>query len=380
MDATLTTINESQWLFCLLQITVLLSISWSVGRIVLRRFPDVSASIGVVGLAMSAGLIVLTWTGVERPFELTGSSIEAVRTATDLASDHPSVGASHSTVESEFSVPSWSGKLAAMINWTVASSSYGSAAESTWQLIAPVRVLRAMLLLSFLGGLVGVFRVVHSSTAIFRLTSRSSPVHDVQVRAEVRRILALIPIANRHQDIPVCQFKGHGSPFVSWLTGNTIFVPQSFLNWSASEQSVSLAHEIGHLRRRDNYCRIITQLTFCLTWLHPLAWLLHRQTVLAQELAADQVAAQATENSTDYCRGLSRLALRFDVQCRHSSAIGVSVSSSLIRRITMLREISFYRLTLQPIRKSLHHAICPYYLYLDWMLVSYRANLGSRKT
>ena len=190
----------------------------------------------------------------------------------------------------------------------------------------------------------GVFRVALSSKTIYCLARASSPVEVSQIRVEVTRILASLPNSSKRKPISVRQFKGTGSPFVSWLTGDTIFVPESFLTWSESEQSVSLAHEIGHLQRRDHYCRLITQFAFCLTWLHPLAWILHRQTVLAQELAADQVAAQTTENSSAYCRGLSRLALRFDAECRHPSALGVSVSSSLIRRITMLREINFYRL------------------------------------
>ena len=339
MDVSLTAINESQWIVCLLQITGLMTISWLVGRIALHKFPDISASVGVVALTVSAGLIVFTWAGVPRPFELTVS--EAAKTSPYVEPSHPSVEHLESNVESELSAAPWFSNLASMINWTSASNSQNATAESTWQLVTPIRIVNALLLLTLLGGLVGVFRVIHSSIAIYRLSRFSTLVEEPPIRSEVKRILALLPISHQHQGISVRQFKELGSPFVSWLTGSTIFVPESFLNWSASEQSASLAHEIGHLQRRDHFCRLITQLTFCLTWLHPLAWLLHRQFVLAQELAADQVAAQATENPSAYCRGLSRLALRFDAQCRHSSALGVSVSSSLIRRITMLNGITY---------------------------------------
>ena len=341
MDANFTAINESQWILCLLQITFLMSISWIVGRIALYRLPDISASIGVVALTASAGLIVFTWAGVPRPFELIAN--DQVALSTDLEPSHSSVELLKSPVNPEHSIPSWLSSLVPQFNW-LASTSDNGAAESTWQLVSPARIVHLLLLLTLLGGLVGVFRVVLSSITIHTLARFSSPVEDSRIRAEVMQILARLPIASQRQPILVRQFKGTGSPFVSWLTGNTIFVPESFLTWSDSEQSVSLAHEIGHLQRRDHYCRLITQLTFCLTWLHPLAWLLHRQTLLAQELAADQVAAQATENPSAYCRGLSRLALRFDAECRQPSALGVSVSSSLIRRITMLKGMTFYRL------------------------------------
>ena len=343
MDANFIAINESQWILCLLQITGLMLISWIVGRIALHRLPDIAASVGIVALTASAGLIVLTWADVPRPFELNANANEQVAASTNLKPSRPSVNPVGSTAESETSAASWLSSLAAQVNWT-ASTNHNGTSESTWQWVSPVRIVTSLLLLTLLGGLIGVFRVTLSSKTIHTLARSSSSVEDARVRAEVIRILAMLPTVGKQRQVSVRQFNGPGSPFVSWLTGNTIFVPESFLTWSDSEQSVSLAHEIGHLQRRDHYSRLITQLTFCLTWLHPLAWLLHRQTVLAQELAADQVAVQTIKNPSAYCRGLSRLALRFDAECRQPSLLGVSISSSLIRRITMLKGMTFYRL------------------------------------
>ena len=344
MDATFAAIAESQWMLCLFQITLLMSICWLVGRLALQRFPDITASVGVVGLLVSAGLIALTWANVPRPFELNVNSETAASVLSGAKPIDSSVEGLEAPAESPTEPPSWLSKLTGMLHWGDVSDHPSAVAGSTWQWVSPLQLSTALLWLTLLGGLVGVFRVILSSKTIYDLARSSSPVDDAKVQAEVIRIVDLLPIGHQQRDIPVRQFNGPGSPFVSWLTGRTIYVPESFLNWSEAEQSVSLAHEIGHLQRRDHCCRIITQLTFCLTWLHPLAWILHRQTLLAQELAADQVAAQATHNPTVYCRGLSRLALRFDAECRHPSALGVSVSSSLIRRITMLKEIDFYRL------------------------------------
>ena len=339
MDAILTTSIESQWILCLIQITILMSISWVVGRVALRRFPDISASVGIVALLVSASLIALTWAEVPRPFQLTVQTDVQTAALTDSATNHSSAWRLESTKDTVQSPPSWLGKFTTMFYWAAPTGlNPGDASKS--HAISPVSATTVLLLLTLLGGLVGVFRVVHSSIAIDGLVRSSSPVEDAKIRAEVQRIVSLLPIEREHQEFRVRQFNGPGSPFVSWLTGKTIFVPESFLTWSDSEQSVSLAHEIGHLQRRDHYCRLITQLTFCLTWLHPFAWILHRQTVLAQELSADQVAAQATQNPSAYCRGLSRLALRFDAECRHPSVLGVSISSILIRRITMLKGIT----------------------------------------
>ena len=273
MDADFSAINESQWILCLLQITGLMLIGWIAGRIALHRFPDISASVGVVALTASAGLIVLTWAGVPRPFALIATANDQASNSATLEFSHPAAEISDSTDESAQSVPSLLSSLAAQFNWTF-TPSHNSAAQGTWQAVNSVRILSLLLLLTLLGGLVGVFRITLSSKTIYALAKSSWPIEDAKIRVELDRILSLLPNARpntrpntrEHEPNSVRQFNGPGSPFVSWLTGDTIFVPESFLNWSDSEQSVSLAHEIGHLQRRDHYCRLITQFTFCLTW------------------------------------------------------------------------------------------------------------------
>ena len=157
MDATLATINESQWILCLLQITGLMLIGWIAGRIALHKFPDISASVGAVVLTVSTGLIALTWAGFPRPFELNASDeisipegLEPVRLSAEIL---------QSTVGAELSPPSWLNKFTTMINWSAASTSDSETSEGTWQLVTPARIVSSLLMLTLVGGLVGVFRV-----------------------------------------------------------------------------------------------------------------------------------------------------------------------------------------------------------------------------
>ena len=84
-------IGESQWILCLIQITLMLAAGWLIGRITLRQFPDISASVGVVAMLVSAGLIGLTWAQVPRPFQLTLQAEESrsapVATPVDASTD-----------------------------------------------------------------------------------------------------------------------------------------------------------------------------------------------------------------------------------------------------------------------------------------------------
>ena len=344
MDTFLHTIDQSQWILCCVQLTGLILIGCILGRITLYRFPDVSASIGVTILAASAGLILLTFAGVPRPFQLKGAAPQIVEVPTQSDSPISNADVSHTAMKPNTNALSWFERLVSLVDFSSTSMTSTNLTESKWRSITIDHFVGLLVFLTLLGGVVGIVRVAHSSKAIAALAKNSSPIEDQHLCFEVVRIVSRLPLSRGLGNISVHRFDDSGSPFVSWLTGNKIFVPESFLTWTASERLTGLAHEISHLQRRDHFCRVITQLAICLMWLHPLAWLMHRQTVLAQELAADQLAALTSDNPSAYCRGLSRLALRFDAQCRHPAALGVSVSSSLIRRITMLREITFHRL------------------------------------
>ena len=331
--------DVSQWLLCLLQITGLMLCAWLAGRMLLQKFPEISATIGIIGLIFSAALILITWTGIPRPFELVGETERLTSPASNTTQDTAFI----STTKSDFDAKALFYDLITFIENTKANRETLTSSGNSWW-FQPEVFIQTLLLLTAMGCLAGLFCLAHSSIAIYLVSRSSVEIEDPIIQAEISRLLALAPSTQKPKNISVRKLNGPGSPFVSWLTGHTIYLPESFLQWSTNERTASLAHEIGHLLRRDHHWHVAAKLALYCTWLHPLAWILHRQITLAQELAADQIAAQSTHSTTAYCRGLSRLALRFDVECRQTSAIGVSVSSSLIRRITMLRKSTFHRL------------------------------------
>src|SRR5207237_7510666 len=90
---------------------------------------------------------------------------------------------------------------------------------------------------------------------------------------------------------------------------------------------------------RDSCARLVAGLAVALQCFHPLVYWLRRQLILAQELAADELAAGAVGNRADYLRALAQLALRQDGRRRMSPAESLLpvFSGFLIRRIEMLR-------------------------------------------
>ena len=168
MDAFSLAINESQWMLCLVQITGLMLIGWTLGRMTLRKFPDVSASIGVVVLAASAGLVVITLAGVPRPFELTTTD-ETTEVSMHSSSNLPIAAVSNSDALLNARSGRWFNQLASLVNFSSTSVSSTDIADNSRPLIAADRLVGLTILLTILGGLVGIFRVAHSSLSLIHI-------------------------------------------------------------------------------------------------------------------------------------------------------------------------------------------------------------------
>ena len=100
----------------------------------------------------------------------------------------------------------------------------------------------------------------------------------------------------------------------------------------AVERSL-LAHELAHVRRRDDLRAGLTALVAALYWFHPLAWIAARRLTLAREAACDRVSAAEV--------GVPAYLAALDHVCRGAIApAGLTGSSSgaLRERIDLLMD------------------------------------------
>ena len=96
----------------------------------------------------------------------------------------------------------------------------------------------------------------------------------------------------------------------SSIGATTLVVPADFAHWPLASQRSVLAHELVHLKRRDDRFMVALQLLarcylFC-PWLH----LLYERFVVAMEEACDERAAELINSRTLYLEGLAEAALR----------------------------------------------------------------------
>jgi beta-lactamase regulating signal transducer with metallopeptidase domain len=100
---------------------------------------------------------------------------------------------------------------------------------------------------------------------------------------------------------------------------------------SEQETGSVLAHELCHLRRRDNLTASIHMLVEALFWFHPLTWWLGARLIAERERACDEAVLESGNDAEVYAEGILKVC-RFYVGSPLVSAAGVS-RANLRRRI-----------------------------------------------
>jgi beta-lactamase regulating signal transducer with metallopeptidase domain len=129
------------------------------------------------------------------------------------------------------------------------------------------------------------------------------------------------------------------APLVS--AGRVICIPGWMLdNYQSPRLTAALAHEMGHLRRRDNEWRIASRIAAIVGWLQPLNRLALRRLDESAELACDTWAATATGLADELACSLEDCAIRLG-RSREDSALTIGMAANrftLLERVTRLLE------------------------------------------
>lgn len=115
------------------------------------------------------------------------------------------------------------------------------------------------------------------------------------------------------------------SPFLAGLWRPAIFLPASYAqDFDADALRAILAHELGHLERRDNLWMLLARLTCVLFWPQPLLWALTRRMEQTAEEACDELALAQGCSPRAYADCLLSLAERL-APTRLERSMGTSV-------------------------------------------------------
>jgi WD40 repeat protein/beta-lactamase regulating signal transducer with metallopeptidase domain len=204
------------------------------------------------------------------------------------------------------------------------------ASESPSRPLSLAGVLAAVWLL---GALVCLIRALARLALLYRWAWRARPVRNGEWTARLKSLAeryGLPAVALRESPAVT-------SPLTLGLFRPVILLPTSRRTWSAEQQSLILAHELAHVRRRDFLAGLVTELAACLCWFHPLVRWLAGRLRLEQEYVADAWAVSAANDAMNYVRCLARLALELGRGRGSPAPAFWRRRPEILRRIDMLR-------------------------------------------
>jgi len=164
---------------------------------------------------------------------------------------------------------------------------------------------------------------------IARLVRTASPVLGGPELAALRR---LEMITGMTSSTPMVSSETSIEPGIFGITSPVLVWPRGITErLAAREVDAILAHELCHVRRRDNLATSVHMLVQAVWWFHPLVWWLGARLVDERERACDEDVVQLGSAPQEYAESILK-ACRFYVESPISCVAGVT-GSNLRERI-----------------------------------------------
>lgn len=153
----------------------------------------------------------------------------------------------------------------------------------------------------------------------------------LRIRAVARQARPLELVA----DVPVLATRSLLEPGVFGILRPVLLLPEGILERLAPEQfHAILAHEMGHVRRRDNLTFALHMVVQTLFWMHPLVWWIGARLVEERERACDEGVLETGSAAEDYAESILHVC-RFYVESPAVCTAGVT-GADLKKRIVRI--------------------------------------------
>ena len=135
-------------------------------------------------------------------------------------------------------------------------------------------------------------------------------------------------------------------PGVVGLRRPVILLPEGIDSYlSAGQLAAVLAHEVCHVRRRDNLTAAMHMLVEAVFWFHPLVWVIGARLVATREQACDEHVVAESAEPIAYAEGIVSVCRRY-VEAPHMAVAGVGGANVRARIDAILANRIGRRLTL----------------------------------
>ena len=135
-------------------------------------------------------------------------------------------------------------------------------------------------------------------------------------------------------------------PGVVGLRRPVILLPEGIDSYLTADQFAAvLAHEVCHVRRRDNLTAAMHMLVEAVFWFHPMVWWIGARLVATREQACDEHVVAETAEPIAYAEGIVSVCRRY-VETPHMAVAGVGGADVKARIDAILANRIGLRLTL----------------------------------
>lgn len=141
------------------------------------------------------------------------------------------------------------------------------------------------------GTVLFLFRVAFALYVLNRLASRSRFVDD-GLQGEVHAMSRQMGVTS---GVRLCAGSEHSVPMVWWWGGWNLMLPSDFHGWPKERRRIVIAHELGHVARRDAFSDLAVQILCSFGWFHPFVWLAASKVQQLREDACDDVVLRHFE-------------------------------------------------------------------------------------
>lgn len=142
---------------------------------------------------------------------------------------------------------------------------------------------------------------------------------------------------------------GHGGLLVTWgVMRPTILLPSGAASWPEDRIRAVVAHELGHVQRRDWIVTIGAETLRAIHWFNPVVWAACRRLRDESERACDDVVLRAGCRGVDYASHLVGIARELHRSRTWVPAPSVVRCSTLERRVTAMLDPHVSRRPVSP--------------------------------
>ena len=112
-----------------------------------------------------------------------------------------------------------------------------------------------------------------------------------------------------------------------------ILLPKSAETWSTQTTETVLIHELSHIQRGDYLMHLLSGISVCLYWFHPMIWWMKQRQQLEREKACDEFVLKSGLSQQGYAEQLVLVARQLSNRANNHYALPMAQVSQLKKRI-----------------------------------------------